>query len=191
MADIIDEPSVAIVRVQVQDLNDNSPRFPFREYYAGISSNAEPGREILTFSSTDVDPSSQPFIQYSLLASQLVLDDVNAGGAVLPSPFRVDENTGRLTLSRTAMRRYAGGGNKFLVKVGVKETIPPFYADTTQVRVWVVEDNQEAILTIKTPPTEMLREELTDLLGNITGRLILINKVTPHVREDRTVNKLW
>jgi hypothetical protein len=125
------------------------------------------------------------------LGSHLILDDINSGGAVLPSPFKVDANTGRLTLSRTAMKRYAGGGNKFLVKVGVKETIPPYYKDTTQVRVWVVEDTQEAIVTIKTPPTEMLRDELIELLGNITGRLILINKVTPHVNEDRTINKQW
>lgn len=191
MEDILNETSVAIVRVQVQDLNDNAPRFAFREYYAGINSNAEPGREILTFASTDVDPSSQPFIEYTLLGSHLILEDSNSGGAVLPSPFRVDANTGRLTLSPTALKRYAGGGNRFLVKVGVKETIPPYYEDTTQVRVWVVEDKQEAIVTIKTPPSEMLRDELIDLLGNITGRQILISKVTPHLNEDRTVNKRW
>ena len=73
----------------------------------------------------------------------------------------------------------------------MKETIPPFYQDTTQVKVWVVENSQEAILTIKTPPTEMLREELVELLGNITGRLVLVNKVTPHVAEDLSVNKEW
>ena len=112
MEDIRNDPSVAIVYVKIEDLNDNSPRFTFREYYAGINSNAEPGREILTFESTDVDPSSQPFLQYSLLGAHLILDEFKSGGAVLPSPFRVDPNTGRLTISPTAMRRYAGGNNR-------------------------------------------------------------------------------
>ena len=80
---------------------------------------------------------------------------------------------------------------RFMVKLGLKETIPPFHQDTTQVKVWVVESNQEAILTIKTPPNEVPRDMLVDLLGNITGRLVLINKITPHVGEGAKVKKEW
>ena len=96
----------------IADENDNASQFKKRMYFVGINWNAEPGREILTFESTDVDPSSQSNIQYSLLSSSLLLDDFQEGGSVIPSPFRVDPNTGRLTISPSAMRQYGGGNSK-------------------------------------------------------------------------------
>ncbi|CAL8113890.1 unnamed protein product [Orchesella dallaii] len=187
--DYKDNPSVATINVTVLDENDNGPRFPEKQYYAAINSDAEPGREILTFDSVDFDSTSP--VQYSLLGANLILDDFKSGGSVVPSPFRVDPNSGRLTISATAMRQYAGGNNRFQVKVGVRETIPPYHSDSTLVHVWVVEDTQETVLTLKQPPKEMVTEQLVETLRNITGKMILVTKITPHVTEDSTVNKDW
>lgn len=121
----------------------------------------------------------------------MILDEFKSGGSVVPSPFRVDSTSGRLTISATAMRQYAGGNNRFQVKVGVRETIPPYHSDSTIVHVWVVEDTQETVLTLKQPPKEMITSKLVDILKNITGNMVLVTKVTPHVTEDNTVNKEW
>lgn len=109
----------------------------------------------------------------------------------MPSPFRVDSLTGRLTLSASAMRQYAGGNNRFQVKVGVRETIPPYHSDTTQVQVWVVESSQETVLTVKSPPKALMKDALVDVLSNITGNSVLVTKIAPHITEDLNVNKDW
>jgi len=183
--------SIASVRITVLDENDNGPQFPFRKYYAGINSDAEPGREILTFDSVDADSSSP--VQYSLIGSNLILDDFKSGGSVVPSPFTIDQETGRLTISTTTMRQYAGGNNRFVVKVGVRETIPPYHTDTTSVLVWVVESSQEVVLTIRSPPEKIIeiKPSLVELFENITGDTVLVNKITPHVTESGSVNKKW
>ncbi|CAG7728421.1 unnamed protein product [Allacma fusca] len=183
--------SIAFVIIKVLDENDNPVRFQQKQYFAGINSGAEPGREILTMTTKDIDSSSDNTVQYNLLASNLILEDFKSGGSVIPSPFRIDEHTGRLTISPAAMRQYSGGSHRFLIKVGAKETIAPYYEDTAQVHVWVVEDWQEVILTVKSPPEEMLKEQLIEVLSNITDSLVLINKIAPHVNEDLTVNPNW
>jgi len=168
---------------------DNGPKFPEKQYYAAINSDAEPGREILTFESVDADSSSP--VQYSLISATLILDDFKSGGSVIPSPFRVDPGTGRLTLSPAAMRQYAGGNNRFQVKIGVRETIPPYHSDHTQVQVWVVESSQETVLTVKSPPKSLVKHSLIDTFSNITGNSVLITKIAPHVDDDASVNQEW
>jgi hypothetical protein len=74
----------------------------------------------MTLSAVDIDLSQTSPIQYSLLGANLILDDFRSGGSVIPSPFRVDPSSGRLTLSQSAMRQYAGGNNRFQVKVSME-----------------------------------------------------------------------
>jgi hypothetical protein len=169
--------------------SDNGPRFREKQYYAAINSDAEPGREILTLESLDADSASP--VQYSLIGAHLILDDFKSGGSVVPSPFRVDPVTGRLTLSAAAMRQYAGGNNRFQVKVGVRETVPPYHSDTTQVQVWVVESSQETVLTVKSPPRSLMKNSLINVLSNLTENSVLITKIAPHVTDDLTVNQDW
>lgn len=147
----------------------------------------------MTLQSLDLDSPSTSPIQYSLLGAYLVQEDnsFRSGGSVIPSPFRIDSHTGRLTLSQSAMRQYSGGNNRFQVKVSVRETVPPYHSDTTQVQVWVVESAQETVLTVKAAPKTLVKEGLIETLNNITGSHVLITKIVPHVQEDFSVNKEW
>lgn len=145
----------------------------------------------MTLESIDVDSELTSPVQYSLLGANLLLEDFKSGGSVVPSPFKVDPHSGRLTLSQSAMRQYAGGNNRFQVKVGVRETVPPYNSDTTHVQVWVVESSQETVLTVKSPPKSLIKEGLIDTLTNITGSYVLITKIVPHVLDDLSVNKEW
>ncbi|XP_021944400.1 cadherin-87A [Folsomia candida] len=189
--EFLDDFSLAAINITVLDENDNSPRFVEKQYYAAINSEAEPGREIMTLKSIDIDSPLTSPVSYSLLGANLILDDFRSGGSVIPSPFRVDAISGRLTLSQSAMRQYSGGNNRFQVKIGVRESVAPYHSDTTQVQVWVVESAQETILTVESPPKSLIKEGLIDVLTNITGNYVLITKISPHVGEDLVVNKEW
>lgn len=145
----------------------------------------------MTLKSIDIDSPLTSPVSYSLLGANLILDDFRSGGSVIPSPFRVDAISGRLTLSQSAMRQYSGGNNRFQVKIGVRESVAPYHSDTTQVQVWVVESAQETILTVESPPKSLIKEGLIDVLTNITGNYVLITKISPHVGEDLVVNKEW
>ena len=187
-----EDESIAIVTVTVLDENDNPVRFHNKQYYAAICSEAEPGREIVTVTTEDLDSfASGNSVQYNLLGSNLILDEFKSGGSVVPSPFRVDESSGRLTISSVTMRQYSGGNNRFVVKVGAREALAPFYEDTTLVHIWVVENSQQVVLTVKSPPEEMLKTQLIENLSNITNSVVLISKIAPHVSEDGSVNPLW
>lgn len=192
-SDFLDDYSLASVNITILDENDNPPQFKEKQYYAAINSEAEPGREIITLKAHDPDTSSTSPVQYSILSSNLIVDDgsFRSGGSVIPSPFVIDGNTGRLSLSQSGMRQYAGGNNRFQVKIKVHETVPQFQSDTAFVSVFIVESIQESILTVKSPPTSLVKEGLIKVLSNITSSHVLITKIVPHVRDDGSVNKEW
>ncbi|KAM9332560.1 protocadherin Fat 3 [Pholidichthys leucotaenia] len=74
------------VRVQVEDVNDNAPKFESLPYYAVVQVEAEPGSAIFRVSAVDLDYGSNGEVIYSLKEQH--------------RNFQVNPKTGELTLKR-------------------------------------------------------------------------------------------
>jgi hypothetical protein len=78
-----------LIRVEVEDANDNSPMFQQSTYHVELSESAAVGTRILTASATDPDTGHNGDVRYRLSARGQGRDD-----------FRIDDVTGEVTLAR-------------------------------------------------------------------------------------------
>ncbi|XP_077466669.1 protocadherin-16-like [Stigmatopora argus] len=90
--------STAVVRVLLQDSNDNEPVFERRFYNVSVAEDAAPGTCVLEVLARDADGGSFGSISYSLSSNKSV------GGGGVTSHFTIDKETGLICTDATLDR---------------------------------------------------------------------------------------
>ena len=117
--------STAIVRVQVLDVNDNRPTFPFTQPARHVAEGTPRGTEVMVAEATDTD------INHEL--TYYFLSEGNPG-----ETFAIDPLSGKITIAKVLdfeERR------QYTLQVGVSDSL---YTDVTTINVLVDDVNDNA-----------------------------------------------
>ncbi|KAG7153827.1 Cadherin-87A-like [Homarus americanus] len=88
-----EDPTLAIITVNIEDENDTPPRFISEAYYAGVSYEAEVDRFVRMVSAVDGDAGLNGTLTYSIRASNLFRPgETKAIGSIIPSPFNITQD---------------------------------------------------------------------------------------------------
>ncbi|KAL8590527.1 hypothetical protein ACOMHN_010963 [Nucella lapillus] len=85
-------------RVEVEDINDNRPKFDRSEYMADITSDTQQGHPILTVRAYDSDIGSNGEIEYSLLDDAGVFGVIGANGVIILKNSLLGQTSYKLTV---------------------------------------------------------------------------------------------
>ncbi|XP_065063594.1 protocadherin Fat 4-like isoform X2 [Rhopilema esculentum] len=170
------------VIIEVDDQNDNAPKFTQKEYRAGVSENAKYATSILQVAAIDLDAGNNSNIAYSMIGGQ------NEGFFVL------EKKTGWI---KSAQLFTGKVGRNFELKVVAEDNDgrSPNRNDTAIVKIFVLTDNQRVVLTMNVDPQTVRdnKEEFIRFLQNITSFKINIDDIqysTKNGEYDRTSTDL-
>ncbi|XP_078719353.1 protocadherin Fat 4 [Lampetra fluviatilis] len=147
--------STATLTVTVGDANDNAPRFPRREYEAGIAEDEPPGTEVLRVSAWDPDEGANGELRYDIASGDPTGD------------FRLDPVLGTLAVARPLDRERTAS---YELAVRARDGGGPARSDTASVRVTLSDVNDCSPAFQLSPYTVHARE-------NTQGPPVLILQV--------------
>lgn len=159
-----DSRSLLIVRIKVNDVNDNPPKFRQASYSAGITVNDYPGK--ILFEVIADDPDEDDVISYSIDESTL-----ETHGENLPTtqfPFGMNRESGQLSLSVQLQDRMKG---YFTFTIVAKDLVD--HTDTVQTKIYIIAESNRVkfvflnnLNDINTPEIrEFLKSEFTTHYG--------------------------
>lgn len=99
-----DSRSQLIVRIKVNDVNDNPPKFRMPSYSAGITANDYPGK--ILFEVIADDPDEDDEISYSI--DEATLEAHGSNLPTSPFPFAMGRSNGQLSLALQIQDRMRG-----------------------------------------------------------------------------------
>ncbi|KAK8407296.1 hypothetical protein O3P69_002092 [Scylla paramamosain] len=183
-----EDPTQAIVTINVEDENDTPPLFLQNVYYAGVSHKAEVERFVRMVSAVDGDAGINGSLSYSIRASNLFRPgDTKAIGSIIPSPFNISQD-GKLTTA-SLMSQYRR--HRFLLQIQAKEEAPPYRIASCDVNVWVWEREDLVRVVLAQPPEEVMQhqEDITAILSKVAEGTAVVDEIRYHVSPDNTINR--
>ncbi|XP_076020940.1 uncharacterized protein LOC143011823 [Genypterus blacodes] len=121
--------SVKVIRIIVNDINDNSPTFTHRGYSAAVWENEPVGTSVMTVKASDPDDGSNARIRYQILQNE---------NSDTPSFFAIHPETGELFTSRLIDYEQSV---HFQVKVTAGDEGDPPRSATCVVNVYIRDQN--------------------------------------------------
>ncbi|KAI5732544.1 hypothetical protein M8J76_001554, partial [Diaphorina citri] len=185
-----DDNSVVLVRILVEDENDNPPEFDQPQYYRGVSSHATAHHMVTQVSATDPDSGDFAHFVFLIQASHLYkAGSKQSSGSVVPAPFSIDE-IGRVY---TTQRMAEYNQDRFKLEVVARETSPPYREATALVHVWIYEPQQLIKIILSRPPAEVITEqsEIVRDLSNATSTLVVVDDIKEHLTPTGELRRDW
>ena len=130
----------------LEDANDNAPVFPNATVNASVLENATIGSVVYQFQATDLDLETQP-LRYSLMYSN-------------PIPFQIDQETGKLNLTRALNMDTTYYKYHFTVLAIDSNSV---HTSMLSVTITVIDVNELATLVPPAIPAELVEEVLADV----------------------------
>lgn len=130
--EISHDSSIAKVKIIINDLNDNPPKFERNVYYAAVNAMANVNDFVENVTAYDPDLGVNGTIMYYIRSSNLYKYGSDTSfGSIIPSPFNITQN-GQLTTST-----YLAENNqhRFIVDVIAREIAFPEREDVAKVHV--------------------------------------------------------
>ncbi|XP_045147164.1 cadherin-23 isoform X1 [Echinops telfairi] len=172
------------VRVVLEDINDQPPRFTKSEYTAGVATDAKMGSELIQVLALDADIGNNSLVFYSILAIhyfQAFANDSEDVGQV----FTMGSVDGIL---RTFDLFMAYSPGYFVVDIVARDLAG--HNDTAIIGIYILRDDQRVKIVINEIPDRVrgFEEEFIRLLSNITGAIVNTDDVQFHVDKKGRVN---
>ncbi|XP_062957725.1 cadherin-23 isoform X1 [Cynocephalus volans] len=172
------------VRVVLEDINDQPPRFTKAEYTAGVATDAKVGSELIQVLALDADIGNNSLVFYSILAIhyfQALANDSEDVGQV----FTMGSVDGIL---RTFDLFMAYSPGYFVVDIVARDLAG--HNDTAIIGIYILRDDQRVKIVINEIPDRVrgFEEEFIRLLSNITGAIVNTDDVQFHVDKKGRVN---
>ncbi|XP_018607248.2 protocadherin alpha-8-like isoform X19 [Scleropages formosus] len=154
--------TVKTVRVELSDINDNSPVFTRSPYTFYLLENNEPGASIFTISASDADENENALVSYSFA-------NVNTGRSVT-SFLNINHDNGNIY----AMKSFDFESMKtFQFQVIAKDSGTPSLSSNVTVKVFILDQNDNAPVILSPVNTNGSTEFVEEILRNvIAGHLV-------------------
>ncbi|XP_047739893.1 cadherin-23 [Hyalella azteca] len=182
--DATDDTLLKVI-VNVNDVNDNSPKFLKKVFTGGISTESAFGFEVLELMAEDLDYGSNAALRFQMIGT--VQATVSEGlDHLRQQPFVVDPKTGIVKLNFDPQRGMKG---YFDFKVGVTDGSE--WQDEARVFVYLLREDQRVRFLLRLAPDEIRSriEYLRDYLSNVTGAIVNVDEYRVHETQDGDVDQ--
>ncbi|XP_062319241.1 cadherin-23 isoform X1 [Osmerus eperlanus] len=178
------DPTLQEVRIYLEDINDQPPRFTKLEYTAGVAADAKVGSDLIKLDAIDNDIGNNSLVLYHILSIRyikLLSNDTEDIGNV----FIIGETDG-IIRTFDLFTAYAPG--YFVVEVLARDLAG--HSDIAMVGIYILRDDQRVKIVINEIPerVRLFQEEFINLLANITGAIVNTDDVQFHVDKKGRVN---
>ncbi|KAG6937290.1 cadherin related 23 [Chelydra serpentina] len=172
------------VRIFLDDINDQPPRFSKSEYTAGVATDAKVGSELIKVVALDSDVGNNSLVLYNILGIRYIKQHSNDSQEVA-SVFSIGNLDGIL---RTFDLFTAYNPGYFVVDIMASDLAG--HNDTAVVGIYILRDDQRVKIIINEIPDKVrqFEEEFINLLSNITGAIVNTDDVQFHVDKKGRVN---
>ncbi|XP_071987316.1 cadherin-23 isoform X2 [Engystomops pustulosus] len=172
------------VRVYLEDINDQPPRFTKSEYTAGVATDAKVGSELIKVVALDADVGNNSLVFYSILGIQYIKHNSNDSQTV--KNIFVIGNIDGIIRTFDLFTAYSPG--YFVVDIMASDLAG--HNDTAVVGIYILRDDQRLKIVINEIPDRVreFEEEFIRLLSNITGAIVNTDDVQFHVDKKGRVN---
>ncbi|KAM8806282.1 cadherin-23 [Eudromia elegans] len=172
------------VRIFLEDINDQAPRFTKAEYTAGVAIDAKVGSELIRVIAVDADVGNNSLVLYTILGIRYIKQHSNDSEEVA-NIFSIGTLDGIL---RTFDLFTAYNPGYFVVDIMASDLVG--HNDTAVVGIYILRDDQRVKIIINEIPDKVrqFEEEFISLLSNITGAIVNTDDVQFHVDKKGRVN---
>ncbi|XP_075697796.1 cadherin-23 isoform X1 [Rhinoderma darwinii] len=172
------------VRIYLEDINDQPPRFTKSEYTTGVATDAKVGSELIKVVALDADVGNNSLVFYRILGIQYIKHNSNDSEAV-KNIFVIGHVDG---IIRTFDLFTAYSPGYFVVDIMASDLAG--HNDTAVVGIYILRDDQRLKIVINEIPDRVreFEEEFIRLLSNITGAIVNTDDVQFHVDKKGRVN---
>ena len=134
LSNVLYNASIAKVRVVINDLNDNAPKFEEPVYYTAVNTMADLNEFIANVTAIDPDFGVNGSLTYYIKASNLYKYGYSkSSGSIIPSPFNITQDGQLIAATNLAENNQ----NRFIVDVVAKENAFPGRETVAKVHVSV------------------------------------------------------
>nr|AGH20077.2 BT-R3 [Anopheles gambiae] len=153
-------PSLLVVRIKVNDVNDNPPVFQQRLYAAGITTNDRVPKAL--FRVYAEDPDEDEIIRYELVNGTAVGENLQTDGL----PFRLHPDSGELTLTSKVQPNQNGYYQLTLIAFDRDDT----HNDTVPAKVYIVSESNRVTFVFLNSVEEIDQPDVRKFLAQeLTG----------------------
>ncbi|XP_075073149.1 cadherin-23 [Mixophyes fleayi] len=172
------------VRIYLEDINDQPPRFTKTEYTAGVATDAKVGSDLIKVLALDADVGNNSLVFYSILGIHYI--KLNANDSVEVKTIFVIGNVDGIIRTFDLFTAYNPG--YFVVDIMASDLAG--HNDTAVVGIYILRDDQRLKIVINEIPDRVreFEEEFIRLLSNITGAIVNTDDVQFHVDKKGRVN---
>uniref|UniRef100_A0A8D3DQ62 Cadherin-23 n=1 Tax=Scophthalmus maximus TaxID=52904 RepID=A0A8D3DQ62_SCOMX len=178
------DPSLLEVRILLEDINDQKPRFTKAEYTAGVAANAKVGSELIKVVALDNDIGNNSVVQYHIVTIRYFQSQSN-GSEDVGSIFTIGLTDG---IIRTYDLFTAYNPGYFQLEILACDFAG--HSTTANVNIYILRDDQRVKIVFNEIP-DLVRENQEDfvnLLSNITGATVNLDDIQFHVDKKGRVN---
>ncbi|XP_066549140.1 cadherin-23 [Amia ocellicauda] len=178
------DPTLQEVRVHLEDINDQPPRFAKPEYTAGVAADAKVGSDLIRVRALDADVGNNSLVLYRILSIRYVRLQSNDSEDV-GNVFTIGEIDG---VVRTFDLFTAYKPGYFVVDVLASDLAG--HSDTATIGIYILRDDQRVKIVVNEIPERVrqFQDEFISLLSNITGAIVNTDDVQFHVDKKDRVN---
>ncbi|XP_070544289.1 protocadherin-15-like isoform X3 [Ptychodera flava] len=166
-----EEPNIAEVIIELEDINDNPPQFTKSKYVSGVADDASPFTEVLQVMVTDADDIDNSNVNFTMEPFNSTADLSEA------SFFQIDANTGMIKTTDVFDK---SKGSKYQLTVHAKDT-PGGFSAKAQVVISVIYNENRVILVADIPPTliDENANKVVAMLELILNATVVLENVGP------------
>ncbi|KAA0718279.1 Cadherin-23 Otocadherin [Triplophysa tibetana] len=178
------DPTLQEVRIYLEDINDQSPRFTKLEYTAGVAADAKVGSDLIQVQAVDNDIGNNSLVLYHILSIRYIKIQSN-DSKEMGNVFIIGETDG---IIRTFDLFMAYDLGYFILEVLARDLAG--HSDVALVGIYILRDDQRVKIVINEIPerVRLFQEEFINLLSNITGAIVNTDDVQFHVDKKGRVN---
>ncbi|KAK6328963.1 hypothetical protein J4Q44_G00009410 [Coregonus suidteri] len=178
------DPTLQEVRIYLEDINDQPPRFTKLEYTTGVAADAKVGSDLIRVQAIDNDVGNNSLVLYHVLSIRYIKLQSNDSDYI-GNVFIIGEKDG---IIRTFDLFTAYDPGYFVVEVLARDLAG--HSDIAMVGIYILRDDQRVKIVINEIPERVrqFQEEFVNLLSNITGAIVNTDDVQFHVDKKGSVN---
>ncbi|KAJ0175756.1 hypothetical protein K1T71_008915 [Dendrolimus kikuchii] len=180
----LDKSSTLSVKITVNDVNDNPPKFVSKIFTGGITTEADFGIEFMHVKATDLDEGENSRISYYLIGD--VKQTLTEGLENLAvSPFLVNVETGAVSLNFDPQKGMKG---YFDFKVLANDT--GGLKDESHVFIYLLREDQRVRFVLRAHPSE-IRDKIhvfREQLARVTDSVVNVDDLRVHENKDGSVD---
>ncbi|XP_043991850.1 cadherin-23 isoform X2 [Gambusia affinis] len=171
------DPSLLEVRIELEDINDQTPRFAKTEYTAGVAANAKVGSDLIRLVATDNDIGNNSVVQYHIVTIRYFQTQSN-GSEDVGNIFTIGLTDGMI---RTYDLFTAYDPGYFQLEILACDLAG--HSATTNVNIYILRDDQRVKIVFNEIPDWVRenQENFISLLSNITGAIVNLDDIQFHV----------